>query len=420
VKASLIAVGSELLRHGRRDTNGDWLAEQLTLAGVEVSARSAVEDDVDAIASCVRAAVRRDGLVVVFGGLGPTEDDRTREGLARALDLPLERDESRLESLRALFASRSREFRPLQARQADRPVGAAWVENPLGTAPGLLLEHRGARLFALPGVPAEMKAMVRSAVLPLLESVGEPARAVRTLKVAGRTESSVDEQLADLYDAPGVEVTILCGGEGIELHLEASGAEPGEARRRLGAVEGEMVRRLGDDLYDRGGGGSLARVCGALLARAGESVAVAESCTAGMLAAALTDEPGSSAWFRGGLVVYGDELKVALAGVDAEMLARHGAVSAEVARELAAGARQRCGADWGIGITGIAGPGGGTACKPVGLVHLALAGPDGVEHWRTQQFGDRGLVRRRTVVAALDRLRRTLVARESCARGEPD
>lgn len=412
VKAELIAVGSEMLRHGRRDTNGDWLAAQLLRVGIEVVLRAVVGDVVERIASCVADAVRRSDLVIVVGGLGPTADDLTREAIAQGLDLPLTRDGEQLARLAALFASRSREFRPLQARQADRPNGAEWIDNPIGTAPGLALFASGARLFALPGVPAEMKAMFRATVLPALDGLGDRRLATRTLKVAGRTESSVDEQLADLYQLPGVTVTILSAGEGIELRLAAEGGDGDEVEALLDDVESQMARRLGDDLYARGDR-TLAGACGELLARLGATVATAESCTAGLLAATITDVPGSSAWFRGGLVVYSDDLKVGLAGIPAESVAAHGAVSETVARELAAAARRRCGADYGIGITGIAGPGGGTACKPAGLVHLALADGDEVWHWRTQQFGDRDLVRRRSVATALDRLRRALLARLS-------
>jgi len=401
-----------MLRHGRRDTNGDWLATQLLRAGIEVAVRVVVEDDVEKIASCVGGALGRSDLVLVIGGLGPTEDDRTRDAIARAVDRPLERDEEQLERLRALFAARSREFRPLQARQADRPAGSEWIDNPIGTAPGLLLAVEGSRVYALPGVPAEMKAMVRATVLPALRGLGDSRVACRTLKVAGRTESSVDEQLADLYDLPNVTVTILSAAEGIELRLAADSREGEEAERLLDDVEKRMARRLGEDLYARGER-TLAGTCGELLSRLGASVATAESCTAGLLAAAITDVPGSSAWFRGGLVVYSDDLKVGLAGIPAESVASHGAVSEAVARELAKAARARCEADYGIGITGIAGPGGGTACKPAGLVHLALADPRTVWHWRTQQFGDRDLVRRRSVATALDRLRRALLARLS-------
>jgi nicotinamide-nucleotide amidase len=408
MSAELIAVGSELLRGGRADTNGDWLVERLLRLGIEVVVRACVDDDAERIASNVRAALGRSEIVVLTGGLGPTEDDRTREALALALDLPLERDREQVRLLERRFAAYGRAFRPVQLKQADRPRGAEWIANPLGSAPGLSIRWKGRLVAAFPGVPAEMKRMFEESLAPLLAGRGV-AVAVRTLKVAGRMESSVDEQVRDLYDEPGLDATILAGREGIELRLVLRGATPEEARDRLAVIESRFVERLGEDLYGRDEE-DLPEVVGRLLERAGKTVATAESCTAGLLAGRITSTAGSSGWFRGGLVVYDDEVKLSLAGVRAEILARHGAVSEAVARELAEAAAARCGASYGLGVTGIAGPTGGTAEKPVGLVHLGLAGARGTEHWRTRMVGDRDLVRRRTVTFALDRLRRRLLA----------
>lgn len=403
--AEVIAVGSELLWPGRRESNTLWLGERLDRLGYDVVARTLVADDAERIAIAVRASLERSRVVVLTGGLGPTEDDRTRDGLARALGTPLVRDEERIEAIRRLFESKGRRFTLDQARQAERPSTASWLENELGTAPGLLVLDGDRLLCALPGVPQEMQPMFDRHVVPRLTQARRPARATRTLKIAGRTESSVDRQLRDLYAAAGLAVSVLIGHEGIEVHLRAAGDSAAEAELRLADVEREMSARLGEDLYGRDDE-TLGAVVGRKLVRGGRTVATAESCTAGMLAAALTREPGSTAWFRGGLVVYADDLKLRLAGVRPETLAGHGAVSAEVARELACAARERCGADYGVGITGIAGPGGATPGKPVGLVHLALADERDVVERTLQQFGDRGLVRRRTVVAALDLIRR--------------
>jgi nicotinamide-nucleotide amidase len=402
MRAELVIVGSEMLRFGRRDTNADWLIEQLERLGIETSGRTLVRDDPARIAAAVRYAMEQAELIIITGGLGPTEDDRSRDGLAAALGLPLESDSEMLERLRLLLLSRGRPFGDNQAQQALRPRGAAWIDNPVGTAPGMILAHRDRLLAALPGVPEEMKPMFRAGLLPRLENSHGRAFHKRTLKVAGRTEPSVDEQMKDLYATPGVEVTILSGSEGIELHLVA---ELAESLERLEAL---MCERLGRDLYSRDDR-TLPAVAGELLLELGKSLATAESCTAGMLAAAVTDIPGSSAWFRGGVVVYSDDLKIKLAGVREETLAARGAVSEEVARELAAGVRTCCGADYGIGITGVAGPGGGSEDKPVGLVHIALDDGEDAGHWRILQFGDRHLVRRRSVTAALDRLRRRLL-----------
>ena len=413
MNAKLIAVGSELLRFGRHDSNGDWITERLQRLGVEVVGRTLVGDDHGRTAAEIGAAVGSADIVVLTGGLGPTEDDRTREALAQALGLALERDDGRVARLREFFDRRGKEFQPEQEKQADRPSGAVWIDNPLGIAPGILYRGKSFLVIALPGVPAEMKRMFDDTVAPLIGQAGEGRLARRVLKIGGRFESSVDAQVRDLYDTPGVEVTILTGAEGIELHLLATADDAGQARARIDSLDRELAARLGLDLYGRDDE-TLAGVIGRMLVQRGASVATAESCTAGLLSATATAVAGSSYWFRGGLVVYSDDLKVSLAGVPPDTLEAFGAVSEEVARCLAQGARRRCGADYGVGITGVAGPGGGTDEKPVGLVHVAIAEDDQqTEHWKIQQIGGRELVRRRTVVFALDRLRRALLRRES-------
>lgn len=402
--AAILAVGTEMLGAGRRDTNGDWLAERLERRGVEVRFRATLADDTEAIAAAIRAALQGCDVVVVTGGLGPTEDDRTRQALAIALESSLERDPAMERSIEELFRSRGRPFLPVQARQADKPVGAAWIENPLGSAPGIRAKRGTSAVFALPGVPAEMRAMFGAAVDPSLGVVRVLTR--RTLRIGGRTEASVEEQVRDLYATPGVEVTILASAAaGVELLLRAGGATPGEASERLRAVEDDLARRLGPDLYGRDDDTPASAVGAALVSRRA-SVATAESCTAGLLAATLTEVPGSSAWFVGGLIAYRDALKESLAGVRRATLEAHGAVSEEVALELAQGARQRCGSEFGVGITGIAGPGGATAGKPVGLVHFAVCDAVRQRASRVVWPGDRDLVRRRSVTYALDLLRR--------------
>ncbi len=405
MRAAIVAIGTELLHAGRHDSNGDWLAERLGRLGVPVALRALLEDDPAAIEAHVDAALRRCDLVLVTGGLGPTEDDRTRGAVASALEVPLERDAAVVEALRARFESRGRRFEEHQARQADRPRGSRWLENPAGTAPGFLAERAGRAIACLPGVPAEMRAMFESGVEPWIRGRARGAIARRTYKVSGRFESSVDRRITDLYDLPGLTLTILAGVRGIELHAVATGGDRPEAEARLAAFDASIRERLGADLFGTDDDTLAAAVGRALVAR-GRTVATAESCTAGLLAAALTSVPGSSAWYRGGLVVYQDDLKVRLADVEAATIEGHGAVSAEVAAALAAGARRRCAADVGVGITGIAGPGGGSDDKPVGLVHLAIEDADG-EFADIFRFpGDRRAVRARTVAWALDRLRR--------------
>jgi len=409
LNAVVVAVGSELLGPGRRDTNGEWLIGRLFDLGIETSWRATTGDDAPRIARVVRAALDDAGVVLLTGGLGPTEDDRTREAVALALDAPLTRDPAMADRIAALFASRGRVAGPRQARQADRPYGMAWIDNPLGSAPGLLLERDSGLLAALPGIPAEMRAMFDASVAPRLAARSRGVLARTTLRIAGRPESFVDDLVRDLYGSEGTETTILASSGSVELVLTARGADVAEARARCGALAGAMRARLGIDVYGVDDE-SLALVVSRLLVARGATVALAESCTGGLLGAALTDVPGASAWFRGGLLCYANDLKTSLAGVPDEMLRAHGAVSEPVARALAAGARSVCSADFGLGVTGVAGPAGGTADKPVGTVHVALADAGEGRAVRLDWPGDRALIRRRAVTVALDLLRRRLLA----------
>lgn len=407
VRVTLIAVGTELVALGRRDTNSEWLASRVARLGHEVEQTIRVSDDAGIQAAAFLPALERGSVVITTGGLGPTEDDLTREAVARATGTVLELDSIRLELLRRRFEERGFTFGPGQARQAQRPPGAVWIDNPLGSAPGLEIDHGRGRLFALPGVPMEMRAMFEAHVEPRLGSTGSGHH--RVLRIASRGEGDVDERLKDLYGHPGLSVTILAHPGQLELHLRAIDAG---AAGRIDEVEAEVRERLGAAVYGVDDD-TLPGVVGAALATRRETVGTAESCTAGLIAAALTDAPGSSEWFQGALVVYNDELKMSLAGVSGETLTRHGAVSEAVARELAAGARGKTGADWGIGVTGIAGPGGGSAEKPVGTVHIGIAGRENegdVSHRLHRFHGDRDQIRRRTVNAALDGLRRLLGA----------
>jgi nicotinamide-nucleotide amidase len=407
--AVVLAVGSELLRPGRRDTNGEWLVARLLDLGIETRWRSAVDDDVVRIARLIRAAWEDAGVVLLTGGLGPTEDDRTREALAQAFDAPLTRDPDMTRWITSMFSARGRVAGPRQWRQADRPQGASWIDNTLGSAPGLLVERDGRMLAALPGVPAEMKAMFDASLAPRLAAGGGGALARATLRIAGRPESWVDELVRDLYGEGGTETTILASPGSVELLVTARGADAAEAHARLAALTQAMRARLGIDLYGADDE-TLAGVVGRLLVARGATVATAESCTAGLLGAALTEVPGSSTWFRGGVVCYADDLKTSLAGVPAALLRAEGAVSEAVAKALAEGARAACSADFGLGITGIAGPGGGTSAKPVGTVHVALSDADAERSVTLDWPGDRELIRKRAVMVALDLLRRRLLA----------
>jgi nicotinamide-nucleotide amidase len=409
VRAEIIAVGSELVHFGMRDANSEWLCRRLLDIGIRAAVRTDVEDDDKLIANTVALAVKRSAVVLISGGLGPTEDDRTRGAVARGVGVALERDETVVAELERRFAERGRRFTPEQARQAYRPRGAEWLLNPLGTAPGFALDLGGVLLFALPGVPGELKSIFESAVEPRLrERVGEHASASRVFRIGGKIEPAVDTAIRDLYDDPNVTFTVLARSTGMEVLVTVEAKNAAEARRRLDAIDAAIVSRLGDALIGRGDR-TLARAVGEMLVASGLTLATAESCTAGLLAGELTEVPGSSAWFRGGVVVYANDLKTELAGVDAAVIEAHGAVSAEVARMLAEGARERCRADLGIGVTGVAGPGGGTPDKPVGRVHVALADAGETVDRRFDLIGDRRLIRKRAVIGALEMLRRRLL-----------
>jgi nicotinamide-nucleotide amidase len=411
VTAAVIAVGSELLRAGRSDTNAVWLTARLAALGVETVWRAAVEDDAARIARLVATALADARVVVMTGGLGPTDDDRTRAGLAEALGEPLERDAATEAAIAERFRRHGRVASPMQFRQADRPRGSSFIDNPIGSAPGILVERHGRVLAALPGVPAEMKAMFDASVAARIAAsgLGGAALARRVLRVAGRPESFVEEAVGDLYATPGTDTTILSSAGLVDLVLSARGSTPQEAGERVARLEAAMRERLGRDVYGTGDD-TLASVAGRLLAERGATVAVGESCTGGLLGGAFTDVPGSSRWFRGGIVAYADDVKTALAGVSPDVLRAHGAVSEEVARALAGGARRAFRAEIGLGVTGIAGPEGGTPEKPVGTVHLALDDGGPGRALRLDWPGDRDLIRRRAVAVALDLLRRHLIA----------
>lgn len=407
LRAELISVGSELLLPGGCDTNAEWLGIELRRLGIAVGGRATVGDHVGALAARVAWAREQAPVVLMTGGIGPTVDDRTREALARALGVELERDTTMEATLEAKLRAAGREWTPPQARQADRPRGCRFIDNPRGTAPGLLWMEADTLLAALPGVPAEMRAMFDATLRPLLARLSRGAMASRVLRIAGRTESSVDAQLQDLYDEPDTEVTLLGSASGLQVIISARAGDERSAEASCRALAERMQERLGEDIYGHDDE-TLPGVVGRLLRERGATLCTAESCTAGLLGATVTEVPGSSAWFRGAVVTYADDLKVTLGGVDPATLAASGAVSTAVAAELAAGARQRCVTDFALAVTGIAGPSGATPDKPLGLVCLALASVSGVEAWRERFSGDRETVRRRAVSQALDRLRRHL------------
>ncbi|HEX6739268.1 MAG TPA: competence/damage-inducible protein A [Vicinamibacteria bacterium] len=410
MKAELLAVGSELLDPERLETNSAYLTARLGEAGVEVFVRAVVADDLAWLTTAFQAALARADIVISTGGLGPTEDDLTRDAAAAAVGRPLQRRADMVEALRARFARYGRTMAPVNEKQADVIEGATVLPNPRGTAPGQRLEDRGRLLVLLPGPPAEMQPIFDDQVLPLVrERAGGRVVRRRELRIAGMGESDVEQVVAPIYTTFTNPRTTILGGPGeTELHLVAQGASPAEAEERLEALGSALRARLQGALYSEDGR-RLHEVVAALLLERRLTLAVAESCTGGKLAARLTDIPGSSAFLDRGYVTYSNQAKADMLGVDPALFETVGAVSAETAQAMAAGARRASGADLAIAITGIAGPGGGTPEKPVGLVYLATAGAAGERVRRVHFPGDRNRVRHQAVTAALDMIRRGLL-----------
>jgi len=414
VNAEIIAVGSEMLTPFRMDTNSLYLTEQLNLLGVDVIFKSIVGDDLRRLVAAAQHGLFRSDILIFSGGLGPTEDDLTREAVAEALGLSLRRDPDILTRLEQRFAERGWKMSANNAKQADVLEGATVLPNPNGTAPGQLLsgefDGREHIIVLLPGPPHEMKALFEAEVRDRLRAkVPRAFLAVRTLKIAMLGESAVDARVAPIYKRyADVETTILAGAGEIELHFKTIAPTQDAAQRRVDEVAGVVEDELDDAVYSRNGE-SLEQIVGYWLQMRNATVAVAESCTGGLLAERITSISGSSRYFLGGAVVYSNALKTELAGVPAEMIERHGAVSREVAAALAEGIRYRCESTLGIGITGVAGPTGGTPEKPVGLVFHAVASSTGTEVVQRNFPGDRKRIRRFASTMALDMVRKKLM-----------
>ncbi len=408
VRAAILAVGSELLGADRVETNSLRLAAVLADHGVELVGKVAVGDDEARIAAAVRRLLEDADLLLVTGGLGPTADDRTRQGVARALARPLERDEAVARDIRAKFARLGREMPEVNLRQAERIAGAELIANPRGTAPGMRLTADGSTLFLFPGVPAELETMIDDGLAPwLARHAVERRTATQTLRVACVPESEVEERLAPLYARFGPQgITLLPAPGDVSLRVTVQGAD---RVARLEAMVALARECLGEALYAEREEDTLEVVVGRLLVAARASVATAESCTGGLAAERLTRVPGSSGYFLGAVVAYDNRVKRDLLGVADELLERHGAVSREVAVAMALGCRERFGSDWALAITGIAGPGGGSAEKPVGTVHVALAGPGSEpRHLRCLFPGERQAIRRQAAQWGIDLLRQAL------------
>ena len=408
--AEIIAVGSELLTPYRLDTNSLYLTEKLNALGIEVRFKTVVGDDRERLARVLRAALDRSNLIILTGGLGPTEDDVNREVVAEALARPLREVAAVRKSLEERFARLGRAMSPNNARQALVPEGAEWLENKKGTAPGLWIEEDGVHILLLPGPPHELEAMFESACLPRLARLSTGERlSSRVYKVVGLPESEVDQRIAPIYKAyVNPTTTILAVAGAIEIHLRARAANEDEAQALLTELGDKIELALGDHVFSTRGE-SLEQIVAMYLNMKQKSVAVAESCTGGLLSERLTRVPGSSGYFLGGVVCYGNDLKTKLAGVPPALLETHGAVSKPVAQAMAEGIRSRSGANIGIGITGVAGPSGGTPEKPVGLVYISLADERGTQVREFRFPGDRERVRHWATQAALELIRRRMM-----------
>ncbi|MEA2559064.1 MAG: nicotinamide-nucleotide amidase [Acidobacteriota bacterium] len=411
MKAAILAVGSELLGTDRLDTNSLRLTKLLERYGAQLRQKCVVGDSIEDISEELHSLVAKHDLVLVTGGLGPTSDDVTREATSQALGRGLRLDESILANLERRFREFGREMPAANRKQAEVIEGAELIPNHRGTAPGMKIEGEGSTLFLFPGVPVELEGMIESDLEPwLAERSGGDARETVTIKIACLPESVVEERIVPAYAEFGREnITILFSPGEIRLQATAQGPET-ERKRRLEAMAARLRELVGDAVFCSREEDTLEGIVGELLRKAGATLTAAESCTGGLLAERITRVPGSSDYFLGGAVTYTNELKSQVLGVPEEMLREHGAVSEPVARAMAEGVRRIYRSDYGIGITGVAGPGGGSEAKPVGTVHVALAGPDRIDHHRVRFPGDRERVRLQSAQFALDMLRRRLLS----------
>lgn len=412
MQAEVVSVGTELLLGQIVDTNAAHLARALSDLGIAVYRRVTVGDNHDRLLAALKEAVANNDVVITIGGLGPTQDDITRETLAEAMGDTLHEDPQIARRLEAFFRSRGARMTASNLRQAQVPVHGRAIDNPNGTAPGVLFEKDGKIAISLPGPPNEFIPMVANHVVPLLRerTGGRGTIRSRMLRICGMGESMVEEQVRDLMASDNPTVAPYAKVGEVHLRVTARADDAESADRLIEERVALLVERLGDHVYGFDDE-AMEVVVVRLLDERGQTVATAESCTGGLLASRITEVPGSSRVFPGGAVSYSNEAKTELVHVPADLIAAHGAVSAEVAEALAQGARRRFGADYGIGVTGIAGPDGGTPDKPVGLVYIAVADASGVEADRNRFIGGRSTVRYRSTQVALTMLRTRILRR---------
>ncbi len=410
LSAEIIAVGSELLTPTKTDTNSLWLTSKLNEIGIEVKLKTVVGDDAARLEETVRDALRRSDIVISTGGLGPTEDDITRQCAARATERELVYNEELERDLIERFKHWGREMPEINKRQAFVIEGANILPNPNGSASGMLIETERKFLALFPGPPRELQPMFENYVLPKLkETAGEIYVKRRILRVSGMGESAVDEAIAPIYTAyKNVQTSILFNKSEIEVHLMAQTATEREAVEILREVADRIVEKLGIAVFSTNGE-LMEEVVGKLLSEGGKTVSIAESCTGGLIGERLTGVSGASRYFIEGVIAYSNEAKTRTLNVPNELIEKHGAVSAEVAEAMAKGVRERARTDFGISVTGIAGPGGGSEEKPVGLVFVGYSDDAQTKSLKMILPGDRYLIRWRSSQAALDFLRRKIL-----------
>jgi nicotinamide-nucleotide amidase len=409
MNAEIIAVGSELLTPERLDTNSLFITGELNSLGIEVVAKMVIGDDIARLAEAVRGALVRSEIVILTGGLGPTEDDVTRQATATALGRELLFQPEICEVIERRFARMNRKMVEVNRRQAYVISGAEVLANDKGTAPGLWIDDGGRVVVLLPGPPPELQPMFLGQCMPRLERLAPP-QVIRTrfYRVAGMGESDLDQLIAPVYKPyANPATTILAAPGDIQIHLRARCADEHEAERLLAELGARIESLLGDRIYSHTGE-PLEAVVGGRLRDAVATLSVAESCTGGLLAQRITSVAGSSDFFTGGFITYTNRMKVEMLGVDARLIEEHGAVSEPVAEAMASGARLRTGSTYALSITGVAGPAGGTEAKPVGTVVIGLATPTGCQSHRVRFLGDRDRVRVLAAQSALDMLRRAL------------
>ncbi len=414
MNAEIVAIGSELLTAFKQDTNSLFLTAKLNELGVNVDFKSVIGDRRADLVQAIRIALGRAGIVILMGGLGPTEDDLTREAAAEALGVELRRDPEIVAWLHARFASRRIKMAENNLKQADVITGAEVLMNARGSAPGQFLqtEFQGQKkiLMLLPGPPREIHPMFEEQCMERLrKALPEQHIATRLLKIALIPESEADRRAAPIYSkCSDIETTILANRGEIHFHLRAQSATLEEAQAKVDALASQLEDEFDDTVFATKGE-TMEQIIGFYLQMRGETLAVAESCTGGMVSQRITSVSGSSRHFLGGAVVYDNSLKSSLADVPPLMIAEHGAVSREVAAALAEGIRKRCRSSLGVGVTGVAGPTGGTEQKPVGLVFLAISDGKSTEVVERRFPGDRDLVRQWATTQALDMVRRKLM-----------